>query len=132
MSLHTLPDGTLTALPTLPAATAPTSIVGATDAGTDVHAVVTVQYAMTRDMLAVALDLACCPTDSHPDDWTVEYIRESVEMELSMSSVLDLERDSGLLLGFLDGDDDHLAAWVRAEYRAIDRAYPRLAPKGYR
>lgn len=130
--LHTLPDGAMQRRPAFPPPTPPTGIFGATDpayADADVRAVVMVQVAMTRDMLAVALDLACGAAQENPDDWSVEYIRESVELTLTHESVMQLELDAQ---GFADIAlyDLSVAEQIQAEYRAIDRAYPHVAAKG--
>ncbi|MBT2493682.1 hypothetical protein J7E96_35320 [Streptomyces sp. ISL-96] len=129
--LRTLPDGTVERMPNFPPPTPPTGTFGATDPtydDTDIRAVVTVRVAMTRDMLAAALDLfAGGAYDEHPDGWTVPYIRESVEMTLTHESVVQIEVDAERFPQLLD--DPSVADRVRAEYRAIDRAYPHFAPK---
>lgn len=131
MLLHTLPDGQLAELPTFPEPMPPTGIFGATDptyGDGDIRAVVTVQIAVTRDMLFVALDLACGACDEHPDTWSVDYIRESVEMMLTHEGMFELEQYAEGLEQF----DASVAERVEATYQAVDRAYPQLAPKADR
>jgi hypothetical protein len=122
--LFSLPDGSEAPRPTYPAPTPPTDIFGATDLGEDVHAVVTVRVAMTRDMLATALDLAAGNCEEHPDTWSVEYIRESVELQLTFENFTALDCQSR---GYAEwGDiDESVKPYIQAVYRAIDRAYPK-------
>ncbi|WP_392668602.1 hypothetical protein [Streptomyces sp. LN785] len=114
--------------PSLPAPISTSYVFGADDDVDDVVAVVAVKVAMTRDMLAVALDLASVGRfDENPDAWTVEWIRESVEIQLCIEGPFTIQRDAE---GFADmALDPTVGNRVRAEYRAIDRAYPHLAPK---
>jgi hypothetical protein len=101
--------------------------MGATDAECDVRAVVTVQVAFTRDMLAVALeDAAGLNYDEHPDSWTVEYIRESVELYVGQSGYMRLLENENVLVDFLEYEPaGPCRDRVQAVYRAIDRAYPK-------
>ncbi|MEV7427023.1 hypothetical protein [Streptomyces sp. NPDC091212] len=129
--LNTLPDGTQQARPALPRPTPPVGIHGATEPGygdEDVRAVVTVRVAMTRDMLAATLDLACGQPGQDPDTWSVEYIRESVEQQLTYENVTELQVDAAgyCEFGLIDPTAMPL---IQATYRAIDRAYPHCAPK---
>ncbi|RSS50056.1 hypothetical protein [Streptomyces sp. WAC01280] len=112
----------------LPPALPPTNLWGATEPGDDPRAVITLQVAMTRDMLAVAFDLmgGHCDQD-HPDAWSVEDIREAVEAALASHSwtlLQDYARDFPDLL-----NDPSIREQIQAEYRAVDRAYPLYAPK---
>ncbi|WP_326614984.1 hypothetical protein OHA57_04675 [Streptomyces anulatus] len=93
-----------------------------------VHAVVTLKVAMTRDMLAVALNLNSGASEEDPDTWDVPYIRESVELALHCDGPFTIQQDGGLLLDAMG--DESVRAYIQATYRAIDRAYPHLAPKG--
>ncbi|MFF3617715.1 hypothetical protein [Streptomyces sp. NPDC002467] len=130
MSLYTLPDGTRIPLPPMPVPTAPSEVMGATDPGEDVRAVATVRIALTRDMLAVALDDGCSGVEESPDTWSVEFIRESVELYVAQTGYLRLHQNQGLLVDFLEYEPPGPCRdRVQAEYRAIDRAYP-LAPAG--
>ncbi|GAA3255911.1 hypothetical protein [Streptomyces lavendulae] len=126
MSLHTLADGTAIPLPPMPAPTPLSDVMGATEAHCDVRAVVAVQVALTRDMLAVALeDAAGRNWDEHPDTWSVAYIRESVELYLGQSGYLRLLESESLLVDFLEYEPPgEPRDRVQAVYRAIDRAYP--------
>ncbi|APE23007.1 MULTISPECIES: hypothetical protein [Streptomyces] len=112
----------------LPPALPPTNLWGATEPGDDPRTVITLQVAMTRDMLAVAFDLVGgSHDDEHPDAWTVEDIREAVEAGLASHSwtlLQDYARDFPDLL-----DDPSIREQIQAEYRAVDRAYPLYAPK---
>jgi hypothetical protein len=130
--LHTLADGTIPPRAAFPKPTEPTDVFGATDPSDDpVQAVVTVQIALTRDMLTVALDDGCNGTEEHPDTWSVEFIRESVELYLAMNGSLRLLQDQNLLLDFLYCEPPGPCRdRVQAEYRAIDRAYPHLSQSG--
>lgn len=129
MSIHTLSDGRPVHLPP---ATPTDYIFGVSDPddiplGEEVRAVVTLKVAMTRDMLAAALDLACGANEEDPDSWDVPYIRQSVELSLAMESPFTIQRDGE---GFADLlDDESIREHIQAEYRAIDRAYPHMAPK---
>ncbi|MGC4964626.1 hypothetical protein ACLQ2H_01235 [Streptomyces globisporus] len=96
--------------------------------GEDVHAVVTLKVAMTRDMLAAAFDLAMRGAyDESIDELPVAEIRHRVELSLHMESPWDLMRDGRNFSDLLY--DESIVDLVRAEYRAIDRAYPHLALK---
>lgn len=121
--LHTQPDGTQDPRPTYPYPTPPTEIFGCTDPDEDVRAVVTVRVAMTRDMLATALDLATGNCEEHPDSWSVEYIRESVELQLTYENFIELEQTSQ---GYGEWGEIDLSIkpYMQAVYRAVDRAYP--------
>lgn len=121
--LYTQRDGTQDSRPTYPNPTPPTEIFGATDPGEDVRAVVTVQVAMTRDMLATALDLANGNCEEHPDSWSVEYIRESVELQLTYENFIELERSAQGLAEW-ECIDTSIKPYMQAVYRAVDRAYP--------
>ncbi|WP_405489081.1 hypothetical protein [Streptomyces sp. NBC_00096] len=121
--LYTQRDGTQDRRPTYPAPTAPTEIFGATDPGEDVRAVVTVQVAMTRDMLATALDLAAGNCEEHPDSWSVPYIRESVELQLTYENFVELERTAQSLAEW-EEIDESIKPYMQSIYRAVDRAYP--------
>lgn len=125
MLIHTFADGTVPMMPKLPAPTPPATVHGALEADCDVRALVTVQVAMTRDMLAMALDLAAGAAGESPGSWSVQYIRESVEMELVCHGAVELQRDAHLMVSALD--DESVREQVQATYRAIDRAYPHLA-----
>ncbi|WP_413753057.1 hypothetical protein NRF20_20750 [Streptomyces sp. R-74717] len=130
MSIHTLSDGRSVHLPP---ATPTDYVFGVSDPddilpGEDVRAVVTLKVAMTRDMLAIALDLACGASGENPDTWDVAYIRQSVELSLSMESPFTIQHDAETHAELLD--DPSIGDYIRAEYRAIDRAYPYMAPKG--
>lgn len=130
--LNTLPDGTQQARPSFPPAAPPIGVHGATDFHHDgnIRAVVTVQIAVTRDMLAVTLaDFAGRNWDQDPDDWSVGYIREAVAMNLVHDSVVEIEQDAHDFPDW-DGMDDETRRRVQAVYRAVDRAYPHQAPKG--
>ncbi|MFJ7207489.1 hypothetical protein ACIQWR_28610 [Streptomyces sp. NPDC098789] len=122
--LYTQRDGTQDLRPTYPTPTPPTDIFGATDPGEDVHAVITLQVAMTRDMLAAALDLAAGNCEESPDSWSVEFIRESIELQMTYENFLHLERSAQ---GYAEwGDiDDSIKPFIQAAYRAVDRAYPK-------
>lgn len=91
------------------------------------RAVLTVRMAVDRDMLAVALDLAMGgPDATDPDTWSVETIREAVECQLGMDGTYQIWRDRRLLGEMVD--DPTVGEFVRAEFRAIDRAFPEHAP----
>ncbi|WP_405187828.1 hypothetical protein [Streptomyces anulatus] len=117
----------------LPAAVPTDYVFGASDTndvlgGEDVHAVVTLKVAMTRDMLAAAFDLAMRGAyDESIEEMPVEEIRHRVELSLHMESPWDLLRDGANFSDLLY--DESIVDLVRAEYRAIDRAYPHMAPK---
>ncbi|MEE1818482.1 hypothetical protein PUR59_26115 [Streptomyces sp. SP18ES09] len=111
----------------LPPATTPALLWGAVEADEEPRAVVTLQVAMTRDMLAVALDLAAGNDRSNPDTWTVQRIREDVEFSLASNPIPSLQRDAETFADLLD--DPSVRDRIQAEYRAIDRAYPLYAPK---
>lgn len=119
------------AAPALPTPTKPSSVFGLDDGygkRIDVRAVVTVQIAMTRDMLAAALNLSSVGAyDEHPDSWSVDRIREYVEVQLYVESPFQLQRDGEGFSELLY--DPSVRDRIRAEYRAIDRAYPHFAPK---
>jgi hypothetical protein len=127
MSLHMLPDGTRLALAPMPAPTPPSDPMGATEPGNDVHALITVRVALTRDMLAVALeDAAALNYDEHPDSWSISYIRESVELYVAQTGYLRLLESENLLSDFLETEPPGEARdRAQAVYRAVDRAYPR-------
>jgi hypothetical protein len=127
--LFSLPDGSPAPRPAYPKPIPPTDVFGATDPSENVHAVVTLQVAMTRDMLAAALDLAAGNCEEHPDTWTVEYIRESVELQLTYENFLHLERSAQKYEEWGDIDES-IKPFIQAVYRAVDRAYPLQAPKG--
>ncbi|MFI1449082.1 hypothetical protein [Streptomyces virginiae] len=120
--LYTQPDGAQSPRPAYPAPTPATEIFGATDPGEVVHAVVTVQVAMTRDTLAAALDLATANAEEWPDDWSVPYIRESVELQLTYENALRLEQD-GARYATREFLDESVLPYIEAIYRAVDRAY---------
>lgn len=122
--LYTLPDGSQSPRPTYPAPIPSTTVFGCTDPGEDVRAVVTVQVAMTRDMLATALDLAAGNCEEHPDSWSVEYIRESVELQLTYENFIELERTARGIAEW-EGIDESIKPYMQAVYRAVDRAYPK-------
>jgi hypothetical protein len=123
--LHTLHDGTLPPRAILPAPTPATDVFGATDPSDDpALAVVTVQLAMTRDALAAALDMATANAEENPDTWTVPYIRESVELMLANESWMRAHRDGRKYPEL--ATDPSVGDYIRAIYRAVDRAY---APK---
>ncbi|KOG76950.1 MULTISPECIES: hypothetical protein [Streptomycetaceae] len=117
----------------LPPAVPTDYVFGASDTndvlgGEDVHAVVTLKVAMTRDMLAAAFDLAMRGAyDENIDELPVQEIRHRVELSLHMESPWDLLRDGANFSDLLY--DESVAEQIRAEYRAIDRAYPHMAPK---
>ncbi|MFD5790730.1 hypothetical protein ACFWH1_29440 [Streptomyces sp. NPDC127037] len=94
----------------------------------DVQAVVTLKLAMTRDMLASAFDLAMRGAyDENIDTMPVEEIRHRVELSVHLEGPWTLLRDS---VDFSDmACDPTVGGAVRAVYRAVDRAYPHLAPK---
>ncbi|GAA2796467.1 hypothetical protein [Streptomyces showdoensis] len=125
MTLYTTDD---TRSVDLPPALPPLTLHGAVDPTDEPRAVVTLQFAMTRDMLAVCVDLAAGgPDDDHPDTWTVEFTRGAVDCIVATHSVTLLQeyaRDFSDLL-----DDPSIREQIQAEYRAIDRAYPLYAPK---
>ncbi|MEU6312362.1 hypothetical protein [Streptomyces sp. NPDC047014] len=126
MSIHTLYDGTRIPLPPMPEPMPAAEVSGATDPGYDIRAVLTLPVAVTRDMLAVALDDACSGYEEHPDSWSVEFIRESVELQFAMSGFLRLQESENLLVEFLEYEPPGPCRdRVQAEYRAIDRAYPK-------
>lgn len=130
MSLHTLTDGSPIPLPPMPAPTPPSDVLGATEVGYDVRAVVTVQVALTRDMLAVALEDGCSGVEEHPDTWSVDFIIESVELYLGQVGHMRLLEGENLLVDFLEYEPaGPCRDRVQAVYRAIDRAYPLQAPK---
>ncbi|MGW1399300.1 hypothetical protein ACWCRF_11630 [Streptomyces sp. NPDC002405] len=89
------------------------------------QAVLTLRIAVDRDMLAAALDLSSYDL-SDPDSWSVEFIRDSVELQLGMDGAYPLWRDSRRFPDLLD--DPSVRDRVAATYRAIDRAYPQPAP----
>ncbi|ALO10002.1 hypothetical protein AQF52_4408 [Streptomyces venezuelae] len=111
----------------LPPATKPMLLWGASETADAPRAVVTLQVAMTRDMLAVALDLAAGNDHSNPDTWSVQRIREDVEFSLASEPIPSLQRDAETFADLLD--DPSIRERIQAEYRAIDRAYPLYAPK---
>lgn len=120
--LHTLCDGMTPPRAALPEPTPATDVFGATDPSDDpVHAVVTVQLAMTRDALAAALDMATANAEENPDTWTVPYIRESVELMLANESWMRAHRDGMQYPRLVD--DASVGRYIRAIYRAVDRAY---------
>ncbi|MGW7440599.1 hypothetical protein [Streptomyces sp. NPDC054849] len=120
--LHTLADGTIPQRAALPEPTPATDVFGATDPSDDpVYAVVTVQIAMSRDMLAAALDMATANAEENPDTWSVEYVRESVELMLANESWVRAERDGRKYPRLIE--DSSVGAYIRAIYRAVDRAY---------
>ncbi|MGW7107011.1 hypothetical protein ACWGHU_12720 [Streptomyces xanthophaeus] len=130
--LYTQLDGTQAPRPTYPQPTRPSDVYGATEPGDEARAVVGLHLAVTRDMLAVALDDACSNADDeNPDDWSVEYIRESVELYLSMYGAFRLRENQNLLIDFLYSEPaGPCRDRVQAEYRAIDRAYPHAPQSG--
>lgn len=112
--------------PSLPEPISTSYVFGGNDAVDDVVAVVAVKVAMTRDMLAVALDLAGAGRyDENPDAWTVEWIRESVEIQLCIEGPFTIQQDAATFADM--ALDPSVGDRVRAEYRAIDRAYPHIA-----
>ncbi|MFD8640777.1 hypothetical protein ACFV14_10755 [Streptomyces zaomyceticus] len=124
MTLYTLAPGIVR---DLPPAIPPSHPWGPAEDGEDIRAVVTVQVAMTRDMLAYALDHAVTNAYEALDAWTADHIREGVEMTLSMQDAWRIERDARSYPDLLD--DPTARPNVQAIYRAIDRAYPLYAPK---
>ncbi|MEV7653216.1 hypothetical protein AB0O39_03480 [Streptomyces anulatus] len=117
----------------LPSAVPTDYVFGASDTNDlvdsdEVHAVVTLKVAMTRDMLAAAFDLAMRGAyDENIDELPVEEIRHRVELSLHMESPWELLRDGRTFDELLE--DESIVDLVRAEYRAIDRAYPHMTPK---
>ncbi|MEV5441418.1 hypothetical protein AB0N23_02540 [Streptomyces sp. NPDC052644] len=115
--------------PKLPAATPPEGVFGAAGPGygdDDIRAVVTVRVAVTRDVLAVALDDAG-GWDKHPDEWSVPYIREAVSWSLTHQDFGDLERAAERIPDLVD--DPEVGERIRSVYRAVDRAFPYLPAK---
>ncbi|MEU6768628.1 hypothetical protein ABZ916_39725 [Streptomyces sp. NPDC046853] len=91
-----------------------------------VQAVVTLRVAMTRDMLGAALNLASCASyDEDPDSWSVERVREYVELEVNMQGPWRLLQDSHEYSELIH--DPSVGDRIRAELRAIDRAYPEVS-----
>ncbi|MFJ7242383.1 hypothetical protein ACIQWB_35390 [Streptomyces olivaceus] len=88
------------------------------------HAVLTLRIAVDRDMLAALLDISCYDYPD-PDSWSVEFIRESVELRLSLDGAYEAWRDSRRFSELLD--DPSVRDRIQAEYRAVDRAYPKTA-----
>ncbi|MER5312893.1 hypothetical protein ABT034_34555 [Streptomyces sp. NPDC002773] len=124
MTLYTLAPGITR---DLPPAIPPSHLWGPVDRGEEPRAIVTVQVAMTRDMLALALDHAVTNAYDALDTWTVAYIREGVEMALSMEGPWRIEQDAHSFPDLLD--DPAARTNVQAVYRAVDRAFPLYAPK---
>ncbi|MEU2076861.1 hypothetical protein [Streptomyces sp. NPDC013489] len=125
MTLYTLDENHTV---DLPPAVPPSHPWGAFGPGEEEpRAVVTLQVAMTRDMLALALDRAVTNSYDALDAWTAGYIREGVEMGLCEFDLYRLERESLCYPDLLD--DPAARPNVQAVYRAIDRAYPLYAPK---
>jgi hypothetical protein len=85
------------------------------------QAVLTLRVAVDRDMLTALLNMACYDYPD-PDSWSVEFIRESVETHLGVDGAYTAWRDSRRFSELLD--DPSVCERIRAEYRAIDRAYP--------
>lgn len=91
----------------------------------EVQAVVTLRVAMTRNMLGAALNLASCASyDEDPDTWSVERIREYVELEVNMQGPWRLLQDAPGYDEMIH--DPSVGDRIRAELRAIDRAYPEV------
>ncbi|MGW3427514.1 hypothetical protein ACWDHW_06095 [Streptomyces melanosporofaciens] len=88
---------------------------------------ITVPMTVDRDMLAYALDAAVGGGWGHPDDLDVEFIREYIGAELSVRGWLEVEQDKRLLRQGVEYEPG-LRPHVEALYRAIDRAFPELAP----
>jgi hypothetical protein len=100
------------------------TVQGVDDPMQALAAVVTVRFALTRDMLAAAADQGLFHSDMHPDDWSVEYTRAVVEQGLALHGV---SYYRGEEYAKLTGScERHIARNVRAVYRAIDRAYPEV------
>ena len=119
MSVQTFEESTLQLPRLMPSAT----VTNHTGPGEDApHAALTLRVLVSRDALAYALDCQVGGEETHPDTWPVEFIRESVERELALNGAFHLTNDSHLIVAALD--DPEVADRVRAEYRAIDRAYP--------
>lgn len=86
-----------------------------------------VSVEVTRNALAYALGDTDDGGWGPLEEWSVEFIREFVGVTLAGRGVLDLERWAHLL--WRDADRDPAErAYVESVYRAIDRAYPELAP----
>lgn len=116
----------------LPPAVPTDYVFGASDADNvlpdDVRAVVTLKVAMTRDMLASAFDLAMRGAyDENIDAMPVAEIRHRVELSVHMEGPWTLMQDSADFSEM--AYDPSVGGAVRAVYRAVDRAYPYLAPK---
>ncbi|MET9494305.1 hypothetical protein [Streptomyces sp. NPDC006552] len=111
----------------MPPAVPSTLVFGLEDPPDEVQAVVTLRVAMTRDMLGAALNLPSHTAyDEDPDTWSVERIREYVELSVALEGPWRLLQDAR---GFDDLlDEPSVCDRIRAELRAIDRAYPG-APK---
>ncbi|MFD3521649.1 hypothetical protein [Streptomyces sp. NPDC058653] len=95
----------------------------------EIRAVLTLKVAMTRDMLAVALELGMRGAwdDGPVDAFPVEEIRHRIELTLHMESPWTIFRDSETFPELLD--DPSINDLIRSVYRAVDRAYPHMAPK---
>jgi hypothetical protein len=124
MTLYTLAPGIVR---DLPPAVPPAHPWGPVEPVDGARAVVTLQVAMTRDMLALALDGALHGDYVDLDTWTVQQIHEYVEMTLALDGPWHLEKNAPSYPDLLDNPE--LRPNVQAIYRAVDRAYPLYATK---
>ncbi|MDX3229391.1 hypothetical protein [Streptomyces sp. ME19-01-6] len=88
---------------------------------------ITVPMPVNRDMLAYALTDTDDGSWGPLDDWSAEFTREYVGVTLAGRGMLTLDRDSHRVWRDTDRDPS-LRAYVESAYRAIDHAWPELAP----
>lgn len=101
---------------------------------TETQAAVSGTVLMTRDMLAAALDLSSEPhvrdhLNEDPDTFSVEYIRGSIWDAIHafgfpyIVDCVNAQRENAI------AEDAWVRDLVAAEYRAVDRAFPEVAPQ---
>ena len=84
---------------------------------------ISVPVPVDRDMLAYALADTNDGSWGPLDDWSVEFIREYVGVTLAVRGSLNVAEDARRSWLWPTERD-----YVESAYRAIDRAYPELAP----
>lgn len=89
---------------------------------------------MTRDMLCAALDLSSEPhVRNHlwvdPDTFSVDYIRGAIADAVIVFGLPYIVDSVEAQRANAVAEEQWVRGLVAAEYRAIDRAFPALAPK---
>jgi hypothetical protein len=96
------------------------------------HAVLGIRVVVSRDHLAAAVELAghnMYGDKRHPDEWTVDEIRYFAEFNVIHMNALELQQGAEAMAQMAEPDfyDRATHTLVLAVYRAVDRAYPKLA-----